>query len=101
MAEKYRLEQSAKNDIKESARFYEEHKEGLGGEFIDEVNLKILELSEKPDKYSLYYKNVRKAPLKKFPFNIIYIIGEALISVIGVWHRKRNPDFLKNRIDSD
>lgn len=51
LVEKYKLEPSAKRDIKESVIYYEERKEGLGGEFIDEVNLKIQEILEKPEKY--------------------------------------------------
>ena len=101
MEEKYKLEPSAKKDIKESVKYYEERKEGLGGEFIDEVNLKIQEIVEKPEKYAIYYKEVRKASLKRFPFNIIYAIKDAFISIIGVWHKSRDPNQLEKRIDDE
>ena len=95
----YKLELSAKQDIKESIFYYEERKEGLGGEFFDEVNLKIKEIIEKPEKYSIYYKNTRKASLQKFPFIIVYIIEELSISILGVWHKSRGPNQLEKRID--
>ena len=101
MEEKYKLEPSAKKDIKESVIYYEEKKEGLGGEFIDEVNLKIQEIAEKPEKYPIFHKEARKASLKRFPFNIIYAIKDAFISILGVWHKSRDPNQLEKRIDED
>lgn len=101
LAEKYRLEPLAKKDIKESAKFYEERKVGLGGEFLDEVNLKIQKIVEKPEKYPIYYKEARKSPIQRFPFNIVYIIKKALVSIIGVWHNSREPNKLENRIDKN
>ncbi|MCB1176035.1 MAG: type II toxin-antitoxin system RelE/ParE family toxin [Leptospiraceae bacterium] len=101
MEEKYKLEPSAKEDIKESYQYYEEQKEGLGAEFLDEVNEKIQEIVEKPEKYSKYYKNVRKTSLKRFPFNILYTIKEKLVAIIGVWHKRREPGKLEKRIDKE
>ena len=66
MEEKYKLEPSAKKDIKESVIYYEEKKEVLCGEFIDEVNLKIQEIAEKPEKYPIFHKEARKASSLKF-----------------------------------
>ena len=101
MAEKYKLEQSAKKDIKDSVIYYEERKEGLGGEFIDEVNLKILEIAEKPEVYPLFHRDARKASLKRFPFTIIYTIKDSGISIIGVWHKSRDPNQLEKRMDDE
>lgn len=65
MEEKYKLEPLAKKDIKESAKYYEEKKEGLGGEFLDEINIKIIEIINKPYSNPVFYKNVRQASSKR------------------------------------
>ena len=101
MAEKYKLEPLAKQDVKESASYYEKKELGLGGKFLDQVNIKIQEITEKPKKYSVYYSNARKAPVKIFPFTIVYIIKEAIISIIGVWHNQRDPAKMLDRIDDE
>ncbi|HMV79781.1 MAG TPA: hypothetical protein PK453_04395 [Leptospiraceae bacterium] len=44
---------------------------------------------------------VRKAPVPEFPFYIFYLIKEAFISVIAVWHNSRNHDGWKKRIDKE
>lgn len=98
MEKKYKLEPSAKEDIKESVTYYEDQKEGLGGEFIDELNWKIQEIAEKPDKNPLFHKEARKTSLKRFPFNIIYTIEDGFISILGVWHKRRDPNQLGRRI---
>ena len=101
MVKKYKLELLTKKEIKESVIYYEERKEGLGGEFLDELNLKIVEITENPEKYLLFHKEARKVSLKRFPFHIIYTINSDIVSIIGVWHKARDPNQLQKRIDEE
>ncbi len=99
MEKKLKLEPEAIEDLAQSYEYYESRKEGLGEEFVREVKAKIIKIVNKPDSYSLFYKQTRKASLKKFPFNLLYIIKEKFISVIGIWHKSRNPKKMQERSD--
>lgn len=99
MEKKLRLEPEAIEDLARSYEYYESQKEGLGEEFANEVKNKIIQIVNKPDSYSMFYKETRKAPIKRFPFNLLYIIREKFISVIGIWHKSRAPKKLQERSD--
>jgi plasmid stabilization system protein ParE len=101
LGEKYKLNLDAENDLNEAFDWYESEQSGVGDKFLIKITEKLEEISEKPNKYSIYHKNVRKAPVKIFPFNIIYIIKEKFISIIGIWHKSRNPEKLQDRIDKE
>lgn len=96
---KLKLESEAVEDLAQSYEYYENQKEGLGEEFAKEVKNKITKIVRKPDSYSAFYKETRKAPIKKFPFNLLYIIGGTNISIIGIWHKSRDPKKMQGRID--
>ena len=64
MVKKYKLELLTKKEIKESVIYYEERKEGLGGEFLDELNLKIVEI-----KVTKRFEMKEKLQLKKEELN--------------------------------
>lgn len=100
MERKLRLESEAIDDLAESYQYYESQKEGLGEEFAVEVKDKIDQIVKKPFAYSIFYKDTRKTSLKRFPFNILYIVGDLVISVIGIWHKSRDPKNIKTRSDS-
>lgn len=99
MEERYKLEKEARNDIKDSFKFYEEKQQGLGEKFLEKVDQKIEEVCEKPDRYSTFYKDIRKAPLDKFPFNLVYRLRDKIVSILAVWHKSRNPENLNSRIE--
>ncbi|HRG47631.1 MAG TPA: type II toxin-antitoxin system RelE/ParE family toxin [Leptospiraceae bacterium] len=101
MGEKYKLNRDAENDLNEAFDWYESEQAGVGDKFLTKVIEKLNEISKKPNKYSIYYKNVRKASVKVFPFYIIYTTKENFISIIGIWHKSRNPAKLQERMDKE
>jgi len=56
---------------------------------MDDVFSKLDQISKRPKSYSPYFEEARKASLRKFPFNIIYIILSSFVVVLAVWHKKR------------
>ena len=101
MGEKYKLNRDAENDLNEAFDWYESEQAGVGDKFLTKVTEKLEEISVKPNKYSVYYQDVRKAPVRVFPFNIMYRIKETFISIIGIWHKSRDPAKLQDRMDRD
>lgn len=90
----------ALQDVEEAASWYEEQKQGLGMEFTLKLEEAVNLLKNNPEVYRRVELEIRKIPLKKFPYAIFYEIEEAAqeVGIIAVIHNKRNPQVLKKRI---
>ncbi|MCB1156788.1 MAG: type II toxin-antitoxin system RelE/ParE family toxin [Leptospiraceae bacterium] len=100
--ESYRFEPEARKDLEDSFLWYEKQKKGLGLEFANEVFDTAEELGKKRRSTVEMHSNpsissVKKTKLKRFPFSLYYVLKETLISIVAVWHDRRNPESLKNR----
>lgn len=95
-----RFTDDAEMDLDDSYNWYEDQKNNLGVEFIRSVNRTIEFIQDNPSLYKSIYKNVRKAKIYRFPFNIYYIITPQFnqIDIFGILHDSRNPLIWKTRI---
>ncbi|MCK4907908.1 MAG: type II toxin-antitoxin system RelE/ParE family toxin [Spirochaetes bacterium] len=85
------------NEIKSSYEWYQGRAEGLGEDFLSELESAYQTIVELPDtwpKLSMYY---RRFLLGKFPFSIIYREKDDCIFVVAVMHNSRKPGYWKNR----
>ena len=94
MVGNYKLKAEAKKDIIDAAEWYELQQYGVGESFYHDVIEKIEDISKRPKGHPTFYKEYRRAGLKKLPYWIVYIIKEQTILILSVWHKKRNPEFL-------
>jgi len=95
----YKLKAEAKKDILDAAEWYELQQYGVGESFYHDVLEKIEDISKRPKGHPTFYKEYRRASLKKFPYWIVYIIKEPTILILSVWHKKRNPEFLIRNVE--
>jgi len=85
--------QRAENDAKEIYDYYEDCREGLGGEFLKELEERIQKiLVGFPKIVPIAYKNRRRLTLKKFPHQVVFIINEIKkeVQLLAIIHPKRN-----------
>jgi toxin ParE1/3/4 len=83
----------AEIEIFESAKYYEDKKEGLGFEFLDELEETKIKLIKHPHHYSYISseKNLRSLTLSHFPFLLIFEIVDNRVIINSVRHDKRKP----------
>lgn len=85
------LRPEAEADIEEAAIWYEAQREGLGGEFLNEM-LSIFEtISENPNLFPIVHRDTHRALIHRFPFGIYYRIEEESIVVVAIMHGSRHP----------
>lgn len=87
----------ASTELEESFFWYENKKPDLGQEFIEEIEYYLNLIENNPflfEKYS-HKDDLRRIPLIRFPFLIIYWIAEQekIIYIDAVFHSKRKPKF--------
>ena len=90
----------AENDVKEAFSWYEDKRQGLGYDFLLQVDAGLRFIERNPKIFPSEYKGTRKYLIKRFPYKIVYLIEEERIVVLAVIHGRRNPKSTKERIDS-
>jgi len=85
------LKPGALIDTQEVYDWYEEKLIGLGERFLAELEACYIRIENHPTSFGKFYKNYRKAQLKKYPYLVIYTITKTEILVFSVFHGYRNP----------
>ena len=90
----------AYEEMLESARFYEERSEGLGGDFLAAVEETTRRIERFPDAAPTAGTGVRKRLVFGFPFTVLYQRQENTIFIAAVMHQHRRPGYWKDRLRS-
>lgn len=85
------LRPEADEDLYDAARWYEEQRQGLGGEFLDEVERTFGILDENPQLCPRVHAGIHRAVIRRFPFGIFYLVESEGIVIVAVMHASRNP----------
>jgi hypothetical protein len=68
-----RLRDEADRDLTDAASWYEEQREGLGHEFLDDAQSLFDRIGEEPLNFPIVYRNARRAVMNRFPFCIYFL----------------------------
>jgi plasmid stabilization system protein ParE len=94
-----RLLESAKDDLREGWRFYEEQALGVGDYFLDSIRVDVRSLRL----YAGIHERAEgfhRMLAKRFPFAIYYLIQEDRIDIYAILNCRRDPDWIKKRLGS-
>jgi mRNA-degrading endonuclease RelE of RelBE toxin-antitoxin system len=89
----------AEKEYLESVSWYEDNLTGLGIDFIGEVEKVLTRIETNPLLYAVKKKQFREAPIKTFPYVIVYKINskQKQIIIVSVFHTSRNPSLKYKR----
>jgi plasmid stabilization system protein ParE len=93
----FSIHETAEIEINEAADFYDLESPGLGSIFIDEIQRSIEIIAQFPEAGPIIRGRVRKKPLVKFPFSLIYSIRSDELRLLAVAHQKRRPFYWRGR----
>jgi toxin ParE1/3/4 len=91
MAYNLSLQTEAIFEIKKAFMWYEEQKEGLGYEFLEEIEICYNNLRTYPERYSYVNQFYRRIKTNRFPYILIFEIWGDDIVVNSVRHIKQKP----------
>ncbi|WP_158855837.1 type II toxin-antitoxin system RelE/ParE family toxin [Lunatibacter salilacus] len=89
--------EEARLDIQETIDWYDSRKMGLGKEFLLSLDETINNLQNNPFQYPYQHNEVRRILLKRFPYQVMFVVANQNIGVLGVIHTSRNPTIWKKR----
>jgi plasmid stabilization system protein ParE len=89
----YVYDPAAFKEYKNSIRWYQKRSDLAAENFIKETTNCIRSICTNPARYRNTYKTFHEAPLKRFPFSIVYFVDEEkqTIVIVSVYHHKRDP----------
>jgi len=85
-------------EVTEAARYYEMRSPGLGFLFLREVQRSLEQVIANPEAHQLIGTEVRRKPLRQFPYSLMYAVEPDRIRVIAVAHAKRRPNYWRDRL---
>ena len=91
------LRPEAKRNLAQASKWYEQRSAGLGARFLDAVDAALDKVEKNPLRYAPVYRDVRRAPVRRFPYGIFYIFDRQVISVLRVLHQARDPALWRRR----
>jgi toxin ParE1/3/4 len=89
---------SARKDIIDASAWYEGKKAGLSEAYLAAVGNCASQIARHPLNYPELSQSVRRAPTKRFPYWIYYLIESDRIVVLAVLHARRDPGVWVSRI---
>jgi len=87
----------AEAELRDACDWYESRVQGLGLEFLMAIDATFAGLLRNPLQHPHIHKNVRRALLRRFPYEIFFVIDPQYIVVLAVFHAKRNPKRWEDR----
>jgi toxin ParE1/3/4 len=99
-----RVEPEAKQrKLAAAAAWYEQRREGLGLEFLGEVDGVFAAIARSPGRFPLYPRvapelGVRRAAARRFPYSIAFIELPTAVRVLAIAHERRRPGYWVGRL---
>ena len=88
----------ANQEVTDAVQWYDEKAEGLGREFLDELDRVVRLVRAYPLMATQIEEEIRRFLFIRFPYSLIYGIDQETIVVIAVAHQHREPRYWADRI---
>ena len=86
-----RLRREAEEDLAVATSWYEQQREGLGQEFLDQAVAIFNAIAERPLLYPVVHRSTRRALMARFPFGIYFRVEADDVVIVAVMHGSRHP----------
>ena len=91
------------DELAEAVLWYEARRQGLGIEFLDEVETVLPLIGGRPRSFPRLQDvnaalEIRRALLARFPYALVFLVQEEEVRVLAVAHAKRRPGYWLSRV---
>ena len=69
----------------------------LAGDFITEFERSVALLRQYPRIGSPWRGGLRRLPMRRFPYSVVYTLSSEVIRVVAVSHQSRRPGYWRGR----
>lgn len=93
MAVRIEFHPGAESDIEQARRWYFERSPIAAHAFLLEIEHAIEQIARFPDRWTGYIANTRSFSLPRFPFRLVYIVGDEVAIIVAACHHRRKPGY--------
>ena len=99
MTRALRIAAPATQELAEAVRWYETQRQGLGAELLDAVTRTADLIQAHPELGASVTSDdrARRLPVRRFPYQLVYLLRDSEIVIIAVAHTKRRPGYWQGR----
>ena len=99
----FRTEPEASAELNESVLWYEQRRRGLGIEFLEAVDSALEFIVRFPQAGAPVPGvppdlPIRRVPVRRFPFHVIYLELSSAIRILAFAHDRRSPGYWQTRM---
>jgi hypothetical protein len=82
------------------AAYYARLDPGLGADFLARLRATRAAMAKHPESFALVqgHAEIRRAPLDRFPYRLIYAVNADELFVLAVAHERRLPGYWEGRL---
>jgi plasmid stabilization system protein ParE len=91
------LRPEAEAELAEAIDWYETRGTGLGAEFLRAVEAAVANVARNPLAYPVIENEIRRAPVRRFPYSLMYSANQDEIVIVACFHGRRDPKLWKAR----
>lgn len=91
------IQPQALTDVEEAAAWYETQQNGLGTEFVLELDAAVERATANPTIYEIQYLEARRVLLRRFPYSVYFIYERDVVEVFAVLHQHSAPSAWQGR----
>ena len=88
----------ARADLEEAVRYYDGQRVGLGAESSSAVQITLQRITDCPTTWARISANIRRCPIRRFPYDVLYHVQADEIVIVAVMHHHRKPGYWKKRL---
>lgn len=81
----------ARKDVHDAARWYATKREGLGEQFLLELQRCLGGIASNPERHPKVHGAFRQARMKRFPYVVVYHPLQPGVIIMRVFHTKQDP----------
>jgi toxin ParE1/3/4 len=83
--------QAAKLEFEDAIAWYRERDAAIAAAFRNDVLEAARKIGADPRRFKTVLGDVRQVVLGRFPYSLLYFIGNARVEVLAVFHERRDP----------
>lgn len=91
------IQPEAEQDLDTVYHYFESQKPGLGFEFLAEITETIEVLEDNPMLFQRVHRELRRAIVKRFGYNLIYKVMDSEVLILAIMHGSRDPERWQGR----
>jgi toxin ParE1/3/4 len=84
-------------EVREAWEWYAAQSPGLELEFARAIDATIAAVGRFPEGYPIVEDDLRRAVMRRFPYQLVYFRQDDMIVVVACWHFKRRPQSWSSR----